>query len=87
MNKFNEVQMKEALAIATSHNENDHINEWCTICTARDILSDSVMEILITRELLYEAWGIIANASNGDWSKETKEWQKAAKRWRNKFNL
>jgi hypothetical protein len=28
------------------------------------------------------AWGIIANAGGGDWSKETPEWQEAAAKWR-----
>lgn len=28
------------------------------------------------------AWGIIANAGGGDWTKETAEWQEAAARWR-----
>jgi hypothetical protein len=32
------------------------------------------------------AWGIIANAGgNGDWSKESKEWQGAAQRWRDRY--
>ena len=28
------------------------------------------------------AWGVIANVSEGDWTKQTEEWQEAAKRWR-----
>ena len=28
------------------------------------------------------AWGIIANAHGGDWSKATPEWRAAAERWR-----
>lgn len=31
------------------------------------------------------AWGIIANASGGNWEKETPEWQEAAARWRDKY--
>lgn len=31
------------------------------------------------------AWGLIANVSGGDWTKQSEEWQAAAKRWRNKF--
>lgn len=31
------------------------------------------------------AWGIIANAGGGDWTKETKEWQEAAARWRDEY--
>lgn len=33
-------------------------------------------------EALELAWGVIANAGGGDWSKETPEWQEAAARWR-----
>lgn len=32
--------------------------------------------------LLETAWGIIANAGGGDWTKETKDWQEAATDWR-----
>jgi hypothetical protein len=34
---------------------------------------------------LEAAWGIIANASGSDWSKETPEWQKAAANWRDHY--
>lgn len=35
-----------------------------------------------THDALMEAWGIIANVSEGDWTKQTQEWQDAAVRWR-----
>ena len=31
------------------------------------------------------AWGIIANAHNGDWSKATPEWRDAAEQWRDRY--
>src|SRR4051812_31304096 len=34
------------------------------------------------RETLELAWGIIANAGGGDWSKESDEWVKTAVAWR-----
>lgn len=37
-------------------------------------------------DLVHAAWGIIANAGNGDWSRETPEWQVAAARWRDAYN-
>ena len=37
-------------------------------------------------DLLQIAWGIIANASGGDWDKETLEWKAAAERWRDKYH-
>ena len=27
-------------------------------------------------------WVVLANVSGGDWTKQTKEWQKAAAKWR-----
>lgn len=36
--------------------------------------------------LLEIAWGVIANAGGGDWTRETKEWQDAAARWRDDYH-
>ena len=30
-------------------------------------------------------WVVLANVSEGDWSKQTKEWQEAAVRWRDNY--
>ena len=32
------------------------------------------------------AWGIIANAGEGDWTRESHDWQKAAARWRDNYH-
>jgi len=32
-------------------------------------------------------WVVLANVSGGDWSKQTKEWQEAAAKWRDHFFL
>ena len=37
-------------------------------------------------DLLEAAWGIIANAGGGNWETQTKEWQKAAARWRDRYH-
>jgi hypothetical protein len=37
-------------------------------------------------DLLEWAWSIIANASGGDWSKESADWQAAAARWRDEWH-
>ena len=37
-------------------------------------------------DLVESAWGIIANASNSDWSKESKQWNVAAKAWRGRYH-
>jgi hypothetical protein len=31
------------------------------------------------------AWGVIATASHGDWSKESPEWREVAERWRDDY--
>jgi hypothetical protein len=31
-------------------------------------------------------WGLVANVSEGDWSKQTVEWQEAAVRWRDFYH-
>lgn len=35
---------------------------------------------------LDSAWGLIANAGGGDWTRETPEWQEAAARWRDGYS-
>ena len=36
-------------------------------------------------DLLEWAWAVIANASGGDWTKESPEWQAAAAKWRDSW--
>lgn len=36
-------------------------------------------------EAVETAWGIIANASGGNWDKESKDWKEAAERWRDQY--
>ena len=36
--------------------------------------------------LLYWGWTIIANAGEGDWTRESPAWQKAAHDWRERFH-
>ena len=31
------------------------------------------------------AWGVIANVSQGDWTKQNDEWNEAAVRWRDNY--
>ena len=50
-----------------------------------EIVSDSVVTETIMIHLLNEAWGLIANASGGNWSKETPEWQERATQWRDRW--
>lgn len=50
---------------------------------AMKITDEMVAEL---NELLELAWGIIANANGGDWSRATHEWQGAAVRWRDRYH-
>ena len=40
---------------------------------------------LVEKSLLEQAWGLIANANEGNWDKATPEWKGAAERWRDKW--
>ena len=37
-------------------------------------------------DLSYKAWVLLANVSDGDWTKQTPEWQEAVVRWRDEFH-
>ncbi len=47
-------------------------------------MEDDSHEVLLN-DLLESAWGLIANASGGDWDKATPEWRDAAVRWRDRY--
>lgn len=38
-----------------------------------------------TKELLDAAWGVIANVSGGNWTKQDAEWRERAERWRDQY--
>ena len=66
---------------------------WCQPETSGKEIDSENMVIGIARiidpllEHLYDAWAIIANASDGNWDKESEEWATAAKRWRDTWYL
>jgi hypothetical protein len=37
-------------------------------------------------DLPHAAWGIIANAGEGNWERESPEWQEAAAKWRDAYH-
>ena len=43
-------------------------------------------ELLEQAELIETAWGVIANAHNGDWGQARIEWRQAAERWRDNYH-
>jgi len=42
----------------------------------------AIIELADAAEML---WVVLANVSEGDWTKQTKEWQVAAKKWRDNY--
>lgn len=46
---------------------------------------DTQVKVVEQGNLLETAWGIIANAFGGDWSKAGPEWREAATRWRDQY--
>jgi len=47
-----------------------------------DILETEVLKMKDAAEML---WTVVANASGGDWLKQSQEWQEAAERWRDNY--
>lgn len=41
--------------------------------------------VAATDEAIIDAWGVIANAGEGNWPSESDDWQEAAARWRDKY--
>ena len=60
---------------------------WCTEKTQDRVMDPELAEefakvIETFANRLEYAWTVIANAGGGDWTKETKDWQEAAARFR-----
>lgn len=64
----------------------DHVDLCVWLLGENERISQRVRELEAREEeakvALDIAWGVIANASGGDWSKETKEWRECAAFWR-----
>lgn len=41
---------------------------------------------IFVHELISDAWGLIANAGEGNWERESPAWQKAAVTWRDNWH-
>jgi hypothetical protein len=55
----------------------DELNDWTdATSTGWDFPAD----------LLEAAWGLIANANEGDWDKAHPDWKAAAERWRDAYH-
>lgn len=37
-------------------------------------------------DLMYQAWAVIANVSEGDWTQQDPRWVAAAERWRDQWH-
>jgi hypothetical protein len=67
---------------------------WCTLATGELV---ALVERLAAAEAecgrlqtvdrfdAEMAWGIIANVSGGDWTRQSDEWREAAARWRDQY--
>lgn len=49
--------------------------------------SEAVNDGQLMMQMLETAWGIIANASGGNWAKETPQWRDAARKWSDAYHL
>lgn len=70
------------------------IDPTCFYCSTH-FISDRVCQQYISNQAAREAelmdlaeaaWGVIANASDGDWSRQKDEWVVAAQRWRERYH-
>jgi len=48
----------------------------------REKMKKNLIKLADAGEML---WVVLANVSGGDWSKQSKEWQKYAAKWRNNY--
>jgi hypothetical protein len=47
-------------------------------------MSENYSEVERLRGVIEWAWTILANVSDGDWTKQSPEWQEAVANWRDK---
>src|SRR5688572_2265632 len=64
---------------------------WCEPSTERINMIPELAELFAEKvdkyhEIMDLAWGVIANAGDGDWEGESAGWRKAAVRWREKYH-
>ncbi len=60
----------------------DHVERLPAALEERNAALRALVEMTDAAEML---WTVVANASNGDWTKQTTEWIQAAERWRDNF--
>lgn len=44
------------------------------------------VEQSLSDDLLEYGWAILANVSDGDWTKQSEDWQEAVMKWRDKYH-
>lgn len=55
-------------------------------CMSSSYTRNLTRELSDAHALNDRAWGIIANASDGDWDQQSAEWRSAAIRWRDDWH-
>ena len=51
----------------------------------RAVVKEEKQDLTKFKDAAEMLWVVLANVSEGDWTKQPKEWQKAAKRWRDNY--
>lgn len=89
----NPVTTDDARALADWVDGEAERNPWPRQIEAATVLRAQADEIDRLRaqvdsdgDLLMTAWGLLANVSEGNWERQTDEWQDAVKRWRTRFH-
>jgi hypothetical protein len=70
----------DKLTEAEKDSDRREVNRYFPIL--RQEIRQAKIESLDVAEML---WVVLANVSEGDWTKQTKEWQEAAAKWRDNY--
>jgi hypothetical protein len=70
----------DKLTEAEKDSDRREVNRYFPIL--RQEIRQAKIESLNVAEML---WVVLANVSEGDWTKQTKEWQEAAAKWRDNY--
>lgn len=66
-----------------AEDENKRLHRDITIMG--DVLRNAEADNAALKDAAEMLWVVLANVSEGDWTKQTTEWQVAAARWRNNY--
>ena len=61
-------------------------HQRCALLVAADEIDRLQAQRDADGDILMAAWGLLANVSEGNWERQTDEWQDAVKRWRTRYH-